>query len=598
MYSVAALFERFGRSWQIVAVLLLLPVWLFAMTDRGIWLPDEPREFNLALNMLDQGDHSIPNLAGTPFLEKPPLLYWIGAAAMAVSHPSVNAARATNLMWSLIVVLSVGALAGRMYAVGIQQTCEERDDQRLRVSLTAALAAGTLLLMFNIQIWYATDAPLLAATALTWLSAWSAFHSKTSRRRMIWYCVLGLAMSAAFFSKNLFGWVTPVFGVLAWILWNRRWDLLRHAGAYVAIIIALTAIGVWAWLVASRPNGSSELEFMLHQNTFGRFSAAVAPNGLEFGHKNHPLKFLALLPMFALPWTLSIFAAARWAWVEYRHKTAGVDAIAFCICSFVVGVVVLMFSATARDQYFGPSLLATCPLLGLWAAHDTVRSRGHPLTRANVLLTVILGAILTICAVLVAYVMDVTPTPIHVSLGIAFGLISFLGWWLARRRSIATPTIAHVPIWIAGLLLVETIAFPAIDAMQNLDPFAARVRATSAETPTLLYCADETLIATLDTSEHVRLPRLCDAAQAKSLLARYPDHHFVVRTGAVMYPHRLVRLVEWGHLTSQLRSRESAAEMELKSIGLRSIEEWSAPLGRSYAIYALPVDARGATAGE
>ena len=67
-------------------LLALLPLWLGGMFGRDFWTPDEPREADVAWNMSQQADPAIPLMAGEPFLEKPPLLYW--AAAPGIALPS------------------------------------------------------------------------------------------------------------------------------------------------------------------------------------------------------------------------------------------------------------------------------------------------------------------------------------------------------------------------------------------------------------------------------------------------------------------------------------------------------------------------------
>jgi len=61
-------------------VLALAPLWLLGMFARGLWTPDEPREADIAWRMSLQSDRTLPQLAGRPFLEKPPLSYWMSAA--------------------------------------------------------------------------------------------------------------------------------------------------------------------------------------------------------------------------------------------------------------------------------------------------------------------------------------------------------------------------------------------------------------------------------------------------------------------------------------------------------------------------------------
>src|SRR5262245_24844662 len=72
------------KQWPVAILIALAPLWLVGALDRGLWTPDEPREADIAWRMSQQTDRTLPQLAGKPFLEKPPLTYWLSAAGIAV----------------------------------------------------------------------------------------------------------------------------------------------------------------------------------------------------------------------------------------------------------------------------------------------------------------------------------------------------------------------------------------------------------------------------------------------------------------------------------------------------------------------------------
>src|ERR1700738_4780544 len=99
------------RAPAVLILLALSPLWLVCIFGRGLGTPDEPREADIAWRMSLQSDRTLPQLAGTPFLEKPPLSYWMSAGALALFGDSAAAARVPNLLYALISALAVGALA-------------------------------------------------------------------------------------------------------------------------------------------------------------------------------------------------------------------------------------------------------------------------------------------------------------------------------------------------------------------------------------------------------------------------------------------------------------------------------------------------------
>src|SRR5882757_392021 len=103
-----------ARRWPLVVFALLLPLWCIGTLYRGSWTPDEPREADIVWRMANQDNRALPNFAGAPFLEKPPLSYWVAAEANTLLGDSVHASRAPNILYAAIAVFAIGALAFAM----------------------------------------------------------------------------------------------------------------------------------------------------------------------------------------------------------------------------------------------------------------------------------------------------------------------------------------------------------------------------------------------------------------------------------------------------------------------------------------------------
>src|SRR3984885_3516781 len=93
--------QRLGQLLPALALLLLA----LLGCNRGLWTPDEPREAEISREMaLAPG--VIPTLNGQRFIEKPPLYYWVVAAAFRVSGgASVLAARAVSVLAGVATLL-------------------------------------------------------------------------------------------------------------------------------------------------------------------------------------------------------------------------------------------------------------------------------------------------------------------------------------------------------------------------------------------------------------------------------------------------------------------------------------------------------------
>src|SRR5581483_2308040 len=67
----------------------------FHLGSYGLWDPDEARYAEIAREMLARGDWLIPHLNYVPYVEKPPLLYWLTALSFRLFGLSEFAARLT-----------------------------------------------------------------------------------------------------------------------------------------------------------------------------------------------------------------------------------------------------------------------------------------------------------------------------------------------------------------------------------------------------------------------------------------------------------------------------------------------------------------------
>src|SRR5947209_4801202 len=115
--------------------------------------------------------------AGTPFLEKPPLSYWMSAAAISLFGDSAAGARVPNLLYAAITALAVGALALAMQPDAAS-------------ALLAALIAASALTAFRVSAWLAPDACLLAGSALALLGAWRGYRASAGRHKAAGYTLM------------------------------------------------------------------------------------------------------------------------------------------------------------------------------------------------------------------------------------------------------------------------------------------------------------------------------------------------------------------------------------------------------------------------
>jgi 4-amino-4-deoxy-L-arabinose transferase-like glycosyltransferase len=102
------------RSVQTVLILALtlLPA-LAALHSRSFFSPDETSYAQVAREMLETHDFVVPTIDGRPWLEKPPLVYWLLAAAFAVLGWGFPAAVLLNVLVTAVTALAIAGHARR-----------------------------------------------------------------------------------------------------------------------------------------------------------------------------------------------------------------------------------------------------------------------------------------------------------------------------------------------------------------------------------------------------------------------------------------------------------------------------------------------------
>jgi 4-amino-4-deoxy-L-arabinose transferase-like glycosyltransferase len=467
-------------------LLLLVPVLAVGLFLRVYYTPDEPREGSLAVAMAHQANHALPELGGETFAEKPPLLYWMGGAVVAIAGPTPAATRVPNLLYGLLTAVALALIARR--AAGVT------------AGVVTGVVAGTALQLYDVHIWLATDAPLVAGVALSLAGMYAAFTTEVVAARRRGYAVLALGLLIAFFAKGLAGWMVPGFAYLTVLVLERRWRELLRPEPWLVVPVLVIAIGAWVLAVLARPDGAIWLKILFWYNTLGRAVAIDAPSSYAYatGHLNSPGKYLLELPLYLLPWT----ALALTAFVRGRHavRSSGATGTAWRLAygAIVPATVLLSCAATARGVYYGPPMLGFALMVGLEfgeAAKLGEPARGF-VWGCTRWLVASLALLLGLLALALAFAPAMRDTA-HVLMG----LIALVGLMFAVQRSVrargtrervlrdcllsvcVTLTLIAAPLWVC------------LNPLVNLRTTAAEIETAAAGHPLVLLQPDETTIA-------------------------------------------------------------------------------------------------------
>jgi 4-amino-4-deoxy-L-arabinose transferase-like glycosyltransferase len=576
---------RVLRAWPLVVIVALAPLWLIGIFHRGLWTPDEPREADIAWRMSQQADRTLPQLAGTPFLEKPPLTYWASAASIGLFGESAGSARVPNLLYALLTALAIGALAARMRGAA--------------TAIVAALAAGTALIVFRATVWLAPDAALLCGCAVSLLGAYVGYTSAPGRSKLFGYTLMHAGAALGFMAKSAPGWLVPALALLVTVAWERRWSELRRWELYAGLILQALIIGPWIHAVMGTPQGRDALLAFFWHNVVGRFTRVSAPSSLDYttGHQNWPGKYLFELPVYLLPWTVLTVAAIHRAWSRVRLRGTGGTSWRFTVAAVVPFLTLLSLAATARDVYAAPAVLGLAVLIALWVTDDS-GPRGRLDTLAfsgtRVLVALMAGAFVIALLIIAAAYHKTSSIPWMLTAAV----VILVSAWLLRLARRAQRR--HEPLgsfawtycaYATALCLTALLVFPVVDRWQNLSALAAVIRSDTGSAPLGLLDPDETTIAVLD--DHLRTPFDILSTQGSSpervVSDWFAGHGSDARVLVLLPGHARGELTEWLERVRPVAPPGDGVAGALVSAGAaQPVRSYELPEGRRYALLRAP----------
>jgi 4-amino-4-deoxy-L-arabinose transferase-like glycosyltransferase len=333
-----------GRSTPCAAALLLacalpaaLVFWRLGALD--LWDPDEANYAEVAREMAASGDWIVPHSNYRPYLEKPPLAFWIAAAAMRLAGPSETAAR-------LPAALAGAALVAAA-VVWARRACPA-------AASAAALATGTNFGFLATSRLGILDLPFTAGLTISLLG----FERRVlgGGGRGAWLAMI-VGLAAACLAKGPAALVLAA--VPAAIAASRAHppDLWRRLDPPRALALFLAIAAPWYAAIEARAPGF--LRSFLIEHHWERYV------GEGIVHRN-PLPRGAAIPLLllaGLPWSALWPAALRTAW---RRARGGDGAAVLLGAAALFPVLFFEASATRLPQYLLPCLPPLSLLTARW----------------------------------------------------------------------------------------------------------------------------------------------------------------------------------------------------------------------------------------
>ena len=454
--------------------MVLAALVLFPKLNRPLLDPDEGRQAEVAREMLAHEDLLVPRLRGKPYLEKPPLQYWLTIAAYSVLGIEAWCARLIPAVSSWLLVLVTYLWARR--ALG--------ERPALLGGLVLCLTPGFVLLGRLVLL----DALL----ALCVVTAWYSGHVAVCRRdlRQGWWLASAAACGLGTLAKGpvalaLVGPPLLAYQLLTTTAARPRWSTWVTYGAVV-----LAVASPWYAVMAVRQPGY--LQDFLWRNNVVRYVNA-------FDHAQPWWFYLPILMAVTLPWPVLWYGV--WRFLRSRDASLiGLRTPGLGLCVLAAGWGLLFFSLSTckSPPYLAPLLSPLALLTGTCldavlfqpAAESDRRLRQvrQQLPNWGALLLFLLAFVGTLSTGVLGW--QSRPAVGTQSAVIAFAGIAWL--WGARRVTLATAWKACTAATVAFILFVTHVLAPSFTERRTPSKAAhAALRAAAGrDDPLILYGRD------------------------------------------------------------------------------------------------------------
>ena len=261
-------------------ILLVAAVLLFTNSGHPLFEPDETRNAQLALNIVESGDWISLTLYGEPYWDKPPLLAWLTAISYKCFGVSEWSTRLPSQISSLLLIgfilwSGTKLLGHRAVAIG---------------STALLLAWG-----FSFQSRYVTmDALLMLFTTMTTLGIAVGVDGDNQRAfRTPWLLISGIALGLGILAKGPICLVLAIPPIVAWLFLNR--DVESKAISAAAKLVTIPAVGIAApWFVLTTIRNPEFAWYFLWKHHVIRFSDA-------FNHEEPFWYYIPIIWLFMFP---------------------------------------------------------------------------------------------------------------------------------------------------------------------------------------------------------------------------------------------------------------------------------------------------------
>lgn len=361
-------------------VVIAIPLFFLTPYTRELWLPDEPRYAEIAMEMAETGNWIIPFMHGELYTEKPPLYFWLlaGSAKLFGNWQP----------FTLIFPAAVSALGVIIVIYGFAALLFDRN-----AGFLSALMLMTSVLFLGVGQFVRMDMFLLLCFSISLLSFYHLYACTTPYSNL--YAFLFFAAAAlATLTKGPIGIGLPGLIILIFLVWTRNFRVLKKMRILWGSLVYLAIVLAW-FVPAIRQEGWDYAYLIMIKQNFGRVYDS-------FSHARPWYFYLHTLPWTTLPWFPFFVSAMIHTW---RNPKTSKEQEACRFLWIWWGTTFLFFSLVSGklEIYLLPLLPPTAILTArFWLSSSTSSNTLGKLSQRLTLPTYILaGSVLIASIVLI-----------------------------------------------------------------------------------------------------------------------------------------------------------------------------------------------------
>jgi 4-amino-4-deoxy-L-arabinose transferase-like glycosyltransferase len=426
----------------ITIAVAIAALYLYKLNGVGVLGPDEPRYTAIGRSMAQTGELITPKLWGSPWFEKPPLLYWMTAAGTASGLGPDLCGRLPVALLSLAFLVLSFVVLKREFGF------------RVAISAVALLASSAGWLAFSSLC--LTDLPLACFFSLSVFLILPLLREQSELIRINQrFILMGACLGLAMLAKGL----VPVALALPllWFLrrfWRKWW---------IAIIAALIIAAPW-YVAVYLQNGYPFIEdFFVKHHLERLYSASIQ-------HVQPWYYYLPVLLAGIFPWTplLGVLFLKNSVWDARRR----------CLAAVVLWGLALFSSSLNKLPGY---LLPLFPCLFALIASQFESKRIIYFSRLWLVACAVLAACIPLLAKILPYSLAQGrlsfSTPGTISLTELFYIFVPIVAVLIAKRSWAAPVL--VLCIVAGGFYLKIVSYPLLDEKVSARGFWRSIKASS-----------------------------------------------------------------------------------------------------------------------